>query len=595
MNWENWHAHPDDRRFVDQILQRSPREFVPHIRKKYNRLSTDNSRRDANMFLLEYEDTLKTAQFNLASSDEDIRDKARKEALTCKKITAGFKKKEQAIPALSSYSGIFGINPPNANTEIGIVNRYCSERWWRRQLRAHHGQKIEEIALNLNIVNKKNQIYASDAAVNRRKGQKIRNRNILEELEAVNELGDSFTLQELADKSVSNPKLKRAELMTRIAGTELIAKDMGHAGEFYTLTCPSRMHSSLSKSGAPNPKYDGTTPKEAQQYLARIWSHIRTELSNKNIPIYGIRVAEPHHDGTPHWHFLLFMAPENKHTVRQIFRKHALKVDGDEQGAKKYRFKAIAIDSKKGTAAGYVAKYVSKNIDGHGLDADTYGTNAVTASERIEAHVSTWNIRQFQFFGNPSVTIWRELRRSSIDTSNEVIKKAAHAADSGDWAEFVRIMGGVLIPRKFRPIRITRAWSDRPGRYDEPIGYQITGIETGSGSVRTRLHVWTIEHKPPQKSIFRRISEKFGNTFQKTSEDSHIFKQNQCIRQCTQFPENYEIFGTEIPHDSRNFQESSGFSPPWSSVNNCTFPNMDTGKPTGNRAEIPNFPPDSGS
>ncbi len=312
---------------------------------------------------------------------------------TRKKITARFKNKEQAIPALSSYSRIFGINPPNANTEIGIVNRYCDEHWWRRQLRKHHGQKIEEIALSLNMVNKKNQIYASDAAVTRRKSQKTRNRNILEALEAINELGDSFTLQELAEKSVSNPKLKRAELMTRIAGTELIAKDMGHIGEFYTLTCPSRMHSSSSKSGMPNPKYDGTTPKEAQEYLRWIWSHIRTELSNKNIPIYGIRVAEPHHDGTPHWHFLLFMAPENKHTVRQIFRKHALKVDGEEQGAKKYRFKAIAIDSKKGTAAGYIAKYVSKNIDGHGLDADTYGTNAVTASERIEASVSIWGIR----------------------------------------------------------------------------------------------------------------------------------------------------------------------------------------------------------
>ncbi len=590
MKWENWHAHPDDRRFIDQILQRSPREFVPHIRKKYNRLFTDHGRHDANIFLLEYEDTLKTVKFNLASNDEDIRDKARKEALTCKKITARFKNKEQAIPALSNYSGIFGIDPPNANTERGIVNRYCDERWWRKQLRTHHGQKIEEIALNLNIVNKENQIYASDAAVNRRKGQKTRNRNILEAVEAVNELGHSFTLQELADKSISNPKLKRAELMTRIAGTELIAEDMGHIGEFYTLTCPSSMHSSLSKSGAPNPKYSGTTPKEAQQYLAHIWSHIRTALSNKNISIYGIRVAEPHHDGTPHWHFLLFMAPENKHTVRQIFSKHALKVDGDEQGAKKYRFKAIAIDRKKGTAAGYVAKYVSKNIDGHGLDSDNYGTNSVTAAERIEAHVSTWNIRQFQFFGNPSVTIWRELRRSPIDTSDEVIQKAAQAADSGDWAEFVRIMGGVLIPRKLRPIRLTRVWSDRPGRYDEPVGYQITGIETDRDSVRTRIHIWTIEHKPPQKSIFRKISEEFRNVFQKTSENSRVFNQNQCLRSATQFSETSEIFGTEVHSHSRNFQEISGFSPPWSSVNNCTSSSHESKQTSGKKGRKPQYP-----
>lgn len=76
-------------------------------------------------------------------------------------------------------------------------------------------------------------------------------------------------------------------------------------------------------------------------------------------------------------------------------------------------------------------------------------------------------------------------------------------------------MGGVLIPRKLRPIRLTRVWSDKPGRYDEPIGYQIIGVETDNDSVRTRVHVWTIEYKPPQKSIFRKISETYFVKFPK--------------------------------------------------------------------------------
>ncbi len=178
---------------------------------------------------------------------------------------------------------------------------------------------------------------------------------------------------------------------------------------------------------------------------------------------------------------------------------------------------------------------------------------------------------QFQFFGSPSVTIWRELRRSPIDTNDEIIQKAAQAADSGDWAEFVRIMGGVLIPRKLRPIRLTRVWSDKPGRYDEPIGYQITGIETDSDSVRTRIHVWTIEHKPLQKSIFRKISGNFGNLIQNISENLRFPYQNQSQDAESNFSETPEIFGTDVCPHSRNFQEISGFSPPWSSVNNCTF------------------------
>tara|TARA_R110001583_G_scaffold138880_1_gene290616 strand:- start:44728 stop:45072 length:345 start_codon:yes stop_codon:yes gene_type:complete len=109
------------------------------------------------------------------------------------------------------------------------------------------------------------------------------------------------------------------------------------------------------------------------------------------------------------------MHPNDVKTTRAIISKYALQEDGNERGAKKHRFDMTSIDPEKGSAAGYIAKYISKNIDN-----DLYRNDAKPAASKIDAWSSLWGIRQFQQIGGPSVTVWRELRRLQESTHPDI-------------------------------------------------------------------------------------------------------------------------------------------------------------------------------
>ena len=62
----------------------------------------------------------------------------------------------------------------------------------------------------------------------------------------------------------------------------------------------------------------------------RLMKYQVAALKRLNAPVYGFRVCEAHHDGTPHWHLLLFMRPEDRNRVIGILQRYALTDDHDE-------------------------------------------------------------------------------------------------------------------------------------------------------------------------------------------------------------------------------------------------------------------------
>lgn len=451
------------------------------------------AREQANSWLLDTTAIFERVRMPLGVSDGDIRDRAERcaaEAMSLAEVVPGVLVASLADlrARLGRFVESYGGRPPGpAVGDAPAVRRMTCPHWWRRTLRIAQARQLEFGAVALGYVHRDAEKYASDATVARRQEQRRRNAAMLEQTDALNlDTGDEYTLAELAALSVANPAIRRGELMTRIAGFESVARGLSHVAEFVTLTCPSRFHRMRKTEAGKivrNSRYDGSTPRDAQKYLVTVWARIRAKLARMGLRVYGFRIAEPHHDATPHWHLLLFMPAALRDGVRAlprfraIIRRYALRDSGDEPGAKKYRVKFESINWNRGTAAGYVLKYVAKNIDGNGyaVQGDLEGgMAAIYPAQRVEAWASTWGIRQFQQVGGPPVGVWRELRRMREPTDGQaVLEDARSAADVGNWGRYVEVMGGPVVERRALPLRA--AYTAPGERINTRTGEVVTG------------------------------------------------------------------------------------------------------------------------
>ncbi len=412
-------------------------------------------------------------------------------------IASSDRSPEQAIETFASWVRAQGIGLPQNVSFEGAHARLKDPVWWKRQLSRKMIQGWEQVALLQGNVSMHSNIYVSIEGLRYRHEQKARMHEYLTSISAVNEEGTKLNLLEVAEHSLSNPRNRRAELMTIISGFENYADDKGYVGVFITITCPSRMHAAPNKLGKVNSKYDGTSPKQAQKYLTTSWSRMRAKLKRENIKFFGTRIVEPQHDGTPHWHILFFVDPNKCNQLLNIMRHYALQENGSEKGAKKHRFVSKMIDKKKGSAAGYIAKYVSKNIDGYGLTEGIYGESPYDTAGKVEAWASLWGIRQFQHFGGPPVGVYRELRRYRKPIKeSKVLEKCRLAADEHDWKKFIEVMGGIEAKRNEHVVSTEKQWLEQLGVYGEPRGDTVIGVTDGTVTIVTREHTWTVEFSP---------------------------------------------------------------------------------------------------
>ncbi|MBZ7672936.1 replication endonuclease [Klebsiella grimontii] len=448
-----------------------------------------------------------------------------------------------AIPGWKQYCD----EALTAEDALRVIARLQTEKWWLGKLRKIHDRWREHLLIATSYVSKVASPYCSEPCLREWVAQKKANFEYLQAMELEDQdTGERTSLLDKVMGSVSNPKIARHELMVRMRGFEDMANEMGLVGMFYTLTAPSRYHATHVHSGKRNDKYCNASPRKTQKYLCNVWSRVRAKWGREGIRTFGFRVAEPHHDGTPHWHLLLFLRPEEVELATEIFHEYALQVDGSEPGAAQYRFTAKTIDEEFGSATGYIAKYISKNIDGYGMDGEfdhESGKPVKEMAKRVRAWASRWSIRQFQQIGGAPVSTWRELRRlgSRELVLHPELEAARAAADAPDWPGYVNAQGGPFVTRDCLRVRLNYEYTENGNDYGDTVA-KISGVYcpfTVSESV-----------------IYTRTND-------------------------------YKIVPKHKPSSVENLTLEGRDAAPWSSVNNCTGRSESDEKPPSERTEIP--------
>lgn len=491
---------------LNDRMERWPKELGDWVNDRWHGIAGERPKpinsqyfcnmRHANDDLNQLAAEIDAAKLDIASSDGDLREYAKRHARWCTLYP-------QAAEFIVLRSG---LQPPDSKrmTDEGKLLRMQDERWWRRKVRESFGQHIENTMRRKSMVCKKKAVYATNWAVTRRASQKENNRQALKAATVISDAGDQLSLFDLSEHSLSNPALRRGELMTRARGFEEIAKQENHTWTFGTLTCPSAFHAvnynEKSDQCYDNPHYQGSSVRAGQTWMVKQWAKARAKLRRIHIEFYGFRVAEPHHDGTVHWHMLLFCAPHNIETLKKVIKDCWLSEYADEQGAKQYRveFKDEDKNMPGSSAAGYLTKYIAKNIDGFevGQDYESSLPSSDTAS-RVEAWASIHRIRQFQQIGGPPVGVWRELRRIRepvIDETIEAARMATNKTDEkkADFAGFINAVGGIKVGRNTK-VYLWKKPCQVIGRYRERRPDVISGVISSTGKVITRVKTWVID------------------------------------------------------------------------------------------------------
>ncbi|WP_120008427.1 replication endonuclease [Teichococcus vastitatis] len=238
----------------------------------------------------------------------------------------------------------------------------------------------------------------------------------------------------LAEVQACSRKSRRAQMYAVVKGMEHHGDEHDMQAFFITLTLPGDYHPFTAGARAMDGSYPHARanddwnpalgPRAQWTQLQKRWEWIRARLA-KYEPLreyFGIAVPEPHKDGTPHLHAMVWLPKYIEHKERRLGTAMVLRgilrdLAPDRQARLEIvrkrpdRRRTDGTMKRYASPASYVMKYVLKSLD----DEETMSAGREGA-ERHRAWASSRGIRRMRLVGvHGSLRIWQRLWTSPDD------------------------------------------------------------------------------------------------------------------------------------------------------------------------------------
>ncbi len=192
----------------------------------------------------------------------------------------------------------------------------------RRRLRRQVGRADGHAAGVLGLVGGRPEIgmpaYATDWSLDRWRAVQGRTAAYLATREAVAPDGRTIPLAEIAERARTSTATSWYAMVLRMGEH---ARRQAHVPLMITATLPPRWH--LHPRHGDRTRSDpALSPTAAAREMSRRLHAALCLARSRGTSPYGVRVIEPHTDGCPHAHLLLWLPPEQAEALEAAFRRH---------------------------------------------------------------------------------------------------------------------------------------------------------------------------------------------------------------------------------------------------------------------------------